>query len=82
VRSATAFFETSAQVLDAHLRTRSFLVGETLSVADFAVAVALPYAEHARIPLQEFPAIRRWHERMNELAAWREPFPGDALAPA
>lgn len=82
VKSATAFFESGAQVLDAHLRTRSFLVGNTLSVADFAAAVALPYAESARIPLQDFPAIRRWHERMNELAAWREPFPVNARAPA
>jgi glutathione S-transferase len=82
VQSATALFETSARVLDAHLRTRSFLVGETLSVADFAAAAALPYAERARIPLQDFHAIWRWHERMNELAAWREPFPANALAPA
>ncbi len=79
VKSATAFFEASAQVLEAHLRDRRFLVGETLSVADFATAVALPYAKEARIPLEGFPAIRRWHERLNDLAAWREPFP--ALEP-
>lgn len=39
-----------------------------------AVAVTLP-ARSARIPLEEFPAVRRWHERLNELEAWREPFP-------
>lgn len=75
VKSATAFFEASARVLEAHLRARSYLVGETVTVADFATAVALPYAEDARIPLEDFPAIRRWHARMNDLAAWREPFP-------
>jgi glutathione S-transferase len=82
VRQATALFETSASLLDAHLRTRSFLVGETLSVADFAAGAALPYAERANIPLQDFPAIRRWYERMNELAAWREPFPARRPVPA
>lgn len=28
-------------------RTRRYLVGEALSVADFAVAITLPYAEQA-----------------------------------
>ena len=76
VESATAFFRSSAAVLDAHLRKRQFLVNDTLTVADFATAVTLPYAEAARIPLGEFPAIGRWHARMQELPAWREPFPG------
>ena len=26
------------------------------------------------------PAVQRWHERMNELEAWREPFPEIAVA--
>lgn len=82
VQQATALFETSASVLDAHLHMRSFLVGETLSVADFAAAAALPYAEGARIPLRDFPAIGRWYARMNDLAAWREPFPASRPVPA
>jgi glutathione S-transferase len=40
----------------------------------------LPYAERARIPLNAFPAVRRWHDRLNELDAWREPFPVLAVA--
>jgi glutathione S-transferase len=51
------------------------LLGDTLSVADFAVAITLPYARTARIPVGEFPEIERWHARMNELPAWCEPFP-------
>ena len=72
---ATAGFRRYASVLEAHLRGRSFLVAETLSVADFAVAITLPYADAAHIPLADFPEIRRWHARLNELEAWREPFP-------
>jgi glutathione S-transferase len=64
-----------AAVLEAHLRGRRYLVGDALSVADFAVAITLPYAQQARLPLQDFPEIRRWHAQMNELPAWREPFP-------
>jgi glutathione S-transferase len=62
-------------VLDEHLRGRLYLLGDALSVADFAVAITLPYARTAHIPVGEFPEIERWHARLNELPAWREPFP-------
>lgn len=75
VQQATQGFLRFAAVLEAHLRGRSFLVGEALSVADFAVAITLPYAQQAQLPLQDFPEIRRWHAQMNALPAWREPFP-------
>jgi glutathione S-transferase len=81
VERATAAWRQHAAVLDNHLRDdRRWLVGDTLTLADFAVAVALPHAGDAHIPLQDFPAIRRWHDRMNELDAWREPFPEPAMA--
>ena len=75
VNAATASFRTHAHILDAHLRNRDFLVGNALTVADFAVASALPYAQDARLPVAEFPAIQRWYARLDELPAWREPFP-------
>jgi glutathione S-transferase len=67
-------------VLDDHLGGREFLVGDGLTVADFAVAVTLPYAGAAKLPLGEFPAIGRWHARLCELPAWREPFPATNAA--
>jgi len=78
VEPATREWCRYAAVLNTHLRDRSWLVGDALTVADFAVAVTLPYAERAHIPLHDFPAIARWHERLNELDAWREPFPEPA----
>lgn len=75
VKRATGEWRRFAKVLNQHLHDRHWLVGDALTVADFAVAVTLPYAKRAHIPLTEFPAIERWHERMNELDAWREPFP-------
>jgi glutathione S-transferase len=80
VKRSTEQWRRYAKVLDDHLHDRRWLVGDALTVADFAVAVTLPYAERAHIPLIEFPAIRRWHERLNELDAWREPFPEPAVA--
>ena len=75
ITKATAGFMRYAAVLEAHLRGRSYLVGDKLSVADFAVAITLPYADAAHIPLADFPEIRRWHALLNELEAWRDPFP-------
>jgi glutathione S-transferase len=75
VAEATKGFRTSAAVLDGHLEGRKFLLGDELSVADFALSVTFPYAKVAKLPLAEFPAIQRWHARLEELPAWREPFP-------
>lgn len=74
VEEAQGYVRACAAVLDGHLKGRKFLLGETLTVADFATAIALPYAAQARIPLTDFPNIMRWHDRLNDLPAWREPF--------
>lgn len=71
-------FRTQVAVLNDHLQRRNFLVGDVLSVADFAVAVTLPYAKEAQLPLEEFPAVSAWHDRLCDLPAWREPFPTKA----
>jgi glutathione S-transferase len=80
VAQAIAEWRRFAAILDGHLHDRRWLVGNGPTVADFAVAAMLPYAGRARIPLGEFPAVQRWHDRMNELDAWREPFPELAAA--
>lgn len=64
-----------ARVLDDHLADRQYVVGQSVSVADFALAAALPYATSSRLPLDDFAHIRRWHGRLNELDGWRNPFP-------
>jgi glutathione S-transferase len=75
VEEAIGFLRPFAHVLNDHLRGRKYLLGDTLTIADFAVGVTLPYAEKAKIPVAEFPEIERWHARLNELPAWRQPFP-------
>jgi glutathione S-transferase len=80
VEEATGFFKRFAAVLNDHLKGCAYLVGDSLTVADFAVGITLPYAEDARIPIAEFPEIERWHRRLTELPAWREPFPATRAA--
>ncbi|WP_413992662.1 glutathione S-transferase family protein [Labrys okinawensis] len=75
VAAALAETHRSARLLDDHFDGRTHVVGDALTVADFALASALPDAGAARIPLDDYPNIRRWHDRLNELEAWRQPFP-------
>lgn len=75
VAEAQGFFRKHAGVLDQHLKGRKWLLGHDLSVADFSVAVTLPYAKSAAMPLDEFPQVQRWHDQLNAFDAWRNPFP-------
>ena len=74
VKDATGYVRRYAGILDEHLESRRYLLGDQLTVADFAVATTLPYARDAKIPIEEFPAVHRWHDRLMELPAWQSPF--------
>jgi len=74
IEEATGFFKQFAAVLDTHLAGRDYLLGDQLTIADFAVDSMLTVAEPARLPLDGYDNVKRWHERMMELPAWREPF--------
>lgn len=75
VRAAQDAFRASASVLEGVLGERDWVTGPELSIADFALGSALPYAGAAQIPLQQFPQISRWYGQLSELEAWRDPFP-------
>ncbi|NNG02487.1 MAG: glutathione S-transferase family protein [Inquilinus sp.] len=75
VREATEFLHRFAGVLDVHLEGRDYLVGNALTVADFAVGVVVPLAATGKVPLDGYAEIGRWQAALNELPAWREPFP-------
>ena len=75
---AEADFHQLGGILDGVLAKRDWLVGGKLSYADFRVATALPFAEAASIPLAGYGNIQRWHDRLLEIDAWREPFAGIA----
>jgi len=74
-KEAVGEWRKCAAVLDAHLKSKKWLVGDKLSVADFSVAVCLPYADRAAMPINDYPEVARWFGQLNEFEAWREPFP-------
>jgi len=65
-------FGKEAGMLDAHLAKQKYIVGDALTIADFATAAPLFYAKQADLPLQPFPHIRGWFERVSALPCWRE----------
>lgn len=74
VTEATGYVRKYARILDGHLEGRPYLLGDDLTLADFAVATALPYAEQARIPIGDCANVVAWHERLMQLPAWQSPF--------
>ena len=76
LEEAARDFRSHAAVLDAALEGKTWLVGDHLSYADFRAATALPFAEGAGLPLPEFPNVKRWHDQLWAIDAWRAPFEG------
>lgn len=76
LEEAEADFRQLGPILDDVLAGRDWLVGGRLSYADFRVATTLPFADAAGIPLNGYGNIRRWHDRLMQIDAWREPFAG------
>ena len=68
-------FNAAAKILNAGLKGREFLCGP-LTVADFSVASDLIMAERARLPLEDYPEIRRWYGALSALPAWQKTLAG------
>jgi glutathione S-transferase len=75
VAKATECFNKEAKLLDAHLAKQKYLVGDALTIADFAVAAPLFHAERAEMPLGPYANLRGWFERVSVLSCWREAAP-------
>jgi len=75
VARAAPDFCAYATVLNAQLVGRRWVTGDTLTLADFALAAWLVYAEPAGLPLDDHPEITAWYARLLGLPAWRKALP-------
>jgi glutathione S-transferase len=64
-----------AAVLEQHLAGRDWIVGEQLSLADFALAASLMYTEQAKLPVTQYPKMMAWFDRIQQLDAWKKTIP-------
>lgn len=58
------------RALEAHLSGRTWVALDRLTIADIAIATPLMTAVPARLPLDDFPRISAWFERVRALDAW------------
>jgi len=75
VARAVPAFHSYARILNAQLRGHSWVTGNTLTLADFALGAWLVYADPAGLPLDEHPEIAAWYARLLTLPAWRKALP-------
>ena len=64
-------FKTLAGVLDGHLASRKWLVGDAMTNADISVASYLCYREPCHYPMGGFANINRWLDPIEALPAWQ-----------
>ncbi|WP_368565188.1 glutathione S-transferase family protein [Pseudoxanthomonas sp. UTMC 1351] len=76
VETGLTQFHAAAVILEAQLSEREWLVGSSVSYADFRMATFLPFNDIARLPLDRYPAVGRWYRQLEEIEAWRNPFEG------
>ncbi|PZM15551.1 glutathione S-transferase family protein [Rhizobium tubonense] len=63
----------AASVLDAHLASRRFIVGDELTLADIDIAAPFSQVHRTKVPFAEFPNLWAWQQRLLEtVPAWAE----------
>lgn len=76
VEEGLGHFRTAAGLLEGELSKRGWLVGNSVSYADFRMAAYLPFNDIARLPLDDYSSVGRWYRQLEEIDAWRDPFKG------
>ena len=75
VEEAIAKFRRHSKVLDDRLADRRHLLGDQLSLADWAVAGNLSTAGAVGLPVAEFPNLARWLTTLDENPSWKAAAP-------
>jgi glutathione S-transferase len=77
--------ETAWGVLDAHLGSRRYVVGNRLTIADLSLCGYLFWPEEIGVDWDRYPHIRDWLERIRREPHWVHPYalmPGHPLPSA
>jgi glutathione S-transferase len=75
VARGTEAFHKEAKVLEAELAKQPYLAGRDITLADFAVAAPLFYAQQAGLPVESYGKLRDWFGRVSALPAWAQTAP-------
>ncbi len=71
VAGAEKELRTAAALLDAELSKHAWVAGDTLTIADFAIATPLMSTEQGKLPVTDFVHLQRWFSAIKALPAWQ-----------
>jgi glutathione S-transferase len=79
-------FDAAAAIVDKHLGSCKFMLGDRPTIADFSIAgyVYYPVEEHGYDWAKTHPNIHAWSERVRALPGWKHPYdlmPGERIKP-
>lgn len=77
IDAAMENFHRFAAVLNEHLAGRDYILGDDVTVADFAVGAASALALHpqSQVPLDAYPNVKAWYLRLESLPSWQSTAP-------
>jgi len=61
-------------IVERHLATRAFMLGDAPSIADISLVGYHYYEEATTIDMQAFPNIIAWQQRIAALPGWKHPY--------
>lgn len=62
------------QIVDRHLATRAFLLGDEPTIADVSLVGYHYYDEATSVDRNEFPHLMAWTQRIRALPGWKAPY--------
>lgn len=78
VARGEALVAQCAPILDAHLKGKTWVVQERVTLADLSLASSFALAGPARLPIADYVNLRAWLGRVQELEAWQRTAPPPA----
>lgn len=73
------FFHQAARVLEGQLADRPWLCGAELTLADISAGATLMYLEVTKLPVDPYPRLRAFVDRVRALEAWKATSPDTTL---
>ena len=67
-------FTNSLKIVDGHLTGQPFLIGSRATVADFSLCGYMFYGAEIPLPLEPYPHLLGWMERLRSLPGWKHPY--------
>ena len=67
-------FSNSLKIVDGHLAGQPFLIGSRATIADFSLCGYMFYGAEIPLPLEPYPHVLAWLERIKSLPGWKHPY--------